>query len=39
MEGFYFKSNGGAGTLSDDKEVSILGKPYIGSPKSFVQIH
>jgi hypothetical protein len=31
---FISKSNGGAGTLSDDKEVSILGKPYIGSPKS-----
>lgn len=31
---FISKGNGGAGTLSDDKEVSILGKPYIGSTKS-----
>jgi hypothetical protein len=28
------KGNGGAGLLTDNKEVAILGKPYIGKPKS-----
>lgn len=31
---FMSKSNGAAGLLTDNKEVSILGKPYIGKPKS-----
>ncbi|MBC7524700.1 MAG: Eco57I restriction-modification methylase domain-containing protein [Flavobacterium sp.] len=31
---FISKGNGGAGLLTDNKEVSILGKPYIGGPKS-----
>lgn len=31
---FISKGNGGAGLLTDNKEVSILGKPYIGKPKS-----
>lgn len=31
---FISKGNGGAGTLGDDKPVSILGKPYIGKAKS-----
>lgn len=28
------KANGGAGLLSDDKKVAIIGVPYIGKPKS-----
>tara|TARA_R110002050_G_scaffold282940_1_gene431060 strand:- start:1675 stop:5628 length:3954 start_codon:yes stop_codon:yes gene_type:complete len=31
---FMSKSNGAAGLLTDNKEVSILGKPYIAKPKS-----
>lgn len=31
---FISKGNGAAGTLSDDKEVAIIGKPYVGPPKS-----
>lgn len=31
---FISKGNGGAGLLTDNKIVAILGKPYIGSPKS-----
>lgn len=31
---FISKANGGAGTLSDGKQVSIIGEPYIGKPKS-----
>lgn len=31
---FISKSNGGAGLLTDNKEVSILGKPYLAKPKS-----
>lgn len=31
---FISKSNGAAGLLTDNKEVSILGKPYLGKPKS-----
>jgi len=31
---FTSKANGGAGVLSDDKAVSILGKAYIGKPDS-----
>jgi len=31
---FISKGNGGAGLLTDNKEVSILGKPYLGGPKS-----
>ena len=31
---FISKGNGGAGLLTDNKQVSILGKPYIGKPKS-----
>jgi Eco57I restriction-modification methylase/Type III restriction enzyme, res subunit len=31
---FISKGNGGAGLLTDGKPVSILGKPYIGKPKS-----
>lgn len=31
---FTSKGNGGAGVLSDDKPVAILGKAYIGSPLS-----
>lgn len=31
---FTSKGNGGAGLLSDDKSVSILGKSYIGGPLS-----
>lgn len=31
---FTSKGNGGAGILSDDKQVAILGKVYIGSPLS-----
>lgn len=30
---FTSKANGGAGLLSDNKEVSILGKSYVGGPK------
>lgn len=32
MESIYIKGNGGAGILSEDKPVSILGKAYIGEP-------
>ncbi len=31
---FISKGNGGAGTLGDEKQVAILGKPYIGKAKS-----
>ncbi len=31
---FISKGNGGAGTLGDEKQVAILGKPYVGKPKS-----
>lgn len=31
---FISKSNGAAGLLTDNKKVSILGKPYIAKPKS-----
>ncbi len=31
---FISKGNGGAGLLTDKKEVSILGKPYLAGPKS-----
>ncbi len=31
---FISKGNGGAGILTENKVVSILGKPYIGRPKS-----
>ncbi len=31
---FISKSNGAAGLLTDNKEVSILGKPYLAKPKS-----
>jgi hypothetical protein len=31
---FTSKGNGGAGLLTDNKEVAILGKPYIGKPNS-----
>lgn len=31
---FMSKSNGAAGLLTDNKEVSILGKPYLAKPKS-----
>lgn len=31
---FMSKSNGAAGLLTDNNEVSILGKPFIGKPKS-----
>ncbi len=31
---FISKGNGGAGLLTDNKEVAILGKPFIGKPKS-----
>ncbi len=31
---FISKGNGGAGFLTEDKAVSILGKPFIGKPKS-----
>lgn len=31
---FISKGNGGAGLLTDNKVVAILGKPYIGKPKS-----
>ena len=31
---FISKGNGGAGLLTDDKQVAILGKPYLGKPKS-----
>jgi hypothetical protein len=31
---FISKGNGGAGILTDNKQVAILGKPYIGKPKS-----
>lgn len=31
---FISKANGGAGTLSDGKQVSIIGEPYIGKPGS-----
>ena len=31
---FISKSNGGAGLLSDKKQVSILGKPFLGYPQS-----
>lgn len=31
---FISKGNGGAGTLGDEKQVAILGKPYLGKAKS-----
>lgn len=31
---FISKANGGAGLLTDDKQVSILGKSYLAEPKS-----
>ncbi|MGG5507167.1 MULTISPECIES: Eco57I restriction-modification methylase domain-containing protein [unclassified Myroides] len=31
---FISKGNGGAGLLTDNKQVSILGKPYVGKPYS-----
>ena len=31
---FISKGNGGAGTLGDEKQVAILGKPYLGKSKS-----
>ncbi len=31
---FISKGNGGAGTLGDEKQVAILGKPYVGKPQS-----
>ena len=31
---FISKGNGGAGTLGDEKQVAILGKPYLGKEKS-----
>ena len=31
---FISKANGGAGLLTDDKQVSILGKAYLAGPKS-----
>lgn len=31
---FISKANGAAGVLSGEEEVSILGKPYLGKPKS-----
>jgi hypothetical protein len=31
---FISKSNGAAGLLTDNKEVSILGKPYLAKPKA-----
>lgn len=31
---FISKANGGAGLLTDNKQVSILGRPYLAEPKS-----